>query len=529
MSDKFVMDPRVSFVTQILDEIERGIIKIPRFQRELVWKWEQQRDLLCSIFEGIPIGSILVWSTTLENITYYDSIGPFKLQNSGSLEHGTMQMFLMDGLQRMSTLYTILKHPVDSSSSKDLSKFQVYADLESNSVSNMFYRRDEILREGNNPDSYRFLPMSIIFDHKSFLRFQRQIPPESEYLIDRADDVLISFKNYKVPMIPMHSDKQELITKSFERINTRGTVMSETHMLNALSYSPEFQLLTSLKRYKNEFLDDAYDVDSIDQALILQLIKLQLGKSIYNKNTDSLAKEINDTVLIKVFKGLQKTLDFVQTELHGTSIQAFPYKLQAVGVCHALINEPSIDYRMLKAWVIVTAYTGSFGVTARNSETALEDFAKYLKSGSLSWSLNIKPIISIWNDDINFRNSRYKLSAIAQAEKQDFMFGNNLLGKFNEKKGKYVKRPIEFQFESKKSGFFFVTDRKDDEFSLFKLNSTERDSMFLSAEMMDLIKNGKYEEFREKRERAIFNYELSNVFTPAANILNFTDYRVEGN
>ena len=222
MSDKFVMDPRVSFVTQILEEIEVGIIKIPRFQRELVWKWAQQRDLLCSIVEGIPIGSILVWSTNLDNITAYDAIGPFKLRYDINNSQASQQMYLMDGLQRMSTLYAFIKHPEHTSEDADLSKYQVFADLESTSISDMFLRKDEVIKEGNDPDSFQYLPLKVIFDQKKLMRFMRQIPPEKEHLIDKADDIVISFKNYKVPMIPMRSDKQELVTKSFERINTRG-------------------------------------------------------------------------------------------------------------------------------------------------------------------------------------------------------------------------------------------------------------------------------------------------------------------
>lgn len=524
MSDKFVMDPRVSFVTQILDEIEVGIIKIPRFQRELVWKWEQQRDLLCSIVEGIPIGSILVWSTNLNNITSYDSIGPFKLSYESEITQIPQQMYLMDGLQRMSTLYALIKHPEHTSNSSDLSKYQIFADLESNSISNMFLRKEEIIKDGNKPDSFQYLPLKVIFDQKNLMRFLRKIPHEKDYLIDKADDIVIAFKNYKVPMIPMRSDKQELVTKSFERINTRGTVMSEAHMLNALSYSPEFELLTSIENLKSEYLEDL-DSESIDQTFILQLLKLQLGKSIYDKNTDALAKQVNEELLRNIFSGIRLLLQFTLEQYGVFSIKSYPYKLQALGVCHALIKKPDIDQAKLNAWITVTAYTSAFGTTARNSESALNDWLAYLENNELKWTLNTKPSISLWKDNISFRNTRFKLWALALAYKIDSEKGTKFYKDFQKTKGKLLRKPTEITDKSNRSALFFITNERN--FSLNNISHTDLESMFLNEEMLDKIQREHFDDFREQRETAIFNYEVSHIFIPAANTLKLTNYKIE--
>tara|TARA_Y100000814_G_scaffold223675_1_gene167645 strand:+ start:2615 stop:4192 length:1578 start_codon:yes stop_codon:yes gene_type:complete len=524
VSDKFVMDPRVAFVTQILEEIEHGIIKIPRFQRELVWKWEQQRDLLCSIVEGIPIGSILVWSTNLKNITAYDSIGPFSLKYDDNNEKIPQQMYLMDGLQRMSTLYTIVKHPEYSAMTSDLAKYEVFADLLSNSINNMFLRKQEILSEGGDPSSYQYLPLRYIFDQKQFMRFLRQIPTDEEALIDRADDIVIAFKSYKVPMIPMRSDKQELVTKSFERINTRGTVMSEAHMLNALSYSPEFELLTSLNKFKKQFLNEFHS-DAIYQSFILQLIKLHLGISIYDKNTDSIAKKVNDELLRNIFNGLRSLLHFAKDNYGEASIKAFPYRLQALGVCHALIVEPDFQAEHLKSWVTVTAYAGAFGTTARNSELALEDWIRYISTRELKWSLKTKPTITLWKDNVSFRNTRFKLWALALAQKQDEIVGTKLSERFFELKGKLINKPIEIKDKSKRSANYFLTSKKN--FSLQALSECQSEAYFLNDDMLKELKDENYEEFRELRETAIFNYEVTNIFTPAAETLGLTNYKIE--
>jgi len=46
-------DPHVTFLSQLLDEIKEGIIQVPKFQRPLVWRWEDRLELLRSIRDGI--------------------------------------------------------------------------------------------------------------------------------------------------------------------------------------------------------------------------------------------------------------------------------------------------------------------------------------------------------------------------------------------------------------------------------------------------------------------------------------------
>lgn len=524
MSDKFLMDPRVSFITQILDEIESGTIRIPRFQRELVWNWDQQRELLCSIVEGIPIGSILVWSTKLSNVTSYDSIGPFALNNTIPRQDVIEQkMYLMDGLQRMATLYSILKHPINSANNSNLSEYEIFADLESTNVSDMFLKAKEIVKEGKEPNSFQYLPLKYIYDFKSYIKFHRTIPPGYDHLVDRADDLLMAFKNYKVPMIPMISDDQQLVTKSFERINTRGTHMSETHMLNALSYSPEFELLESLNKFSDKYLSDFENTDEIDQNFILQLSKLQLGHSIYGKNTDKIAKEINDDILEEIFKGIRTFLEFTM-ELNGISkISSYPYKLQATGLCFAFINYPNISKKILTSWVNVTAYTGAFGATARNSESALNDFIQFLKTGVFSWTLKISPAVNIWKDNTNIRSTRFKLWATAQALKQEVELSNNMYYEFQKYKSKYLIKPSDITLNSKKSGYYFI---HKDNFSITDLSLKEIDALFLNTSLISHLEKEQWDEFREEREKIIFNWELNNIFMPSAEALNFTDYVV---
>jgi uncharacterized protein with ParB-like and HNH nuclease domain len=47
-------------IGELREAIEREVVRIPRFQRSLVWTDEQRRNLIDSIFRGYPIGSLLL-------------------------------------------------------------------------------------------------------------------------------------------------------------------------------------------------------------------------------------------------------------------------------------------------------------------------------------------------------------------------------------------------------------------------------------------------------------------------------------
>ena len=70
----YFSDPQVQNLQQIIEDIQRGGLLIPRFQRLFQWTDDQRLTLLQSIREGLPIGSILVWRTTEHKLDTFPEI-----------------------------------------------------------------------------------------------------------------------------------------------------------------------------------------------------------------------------------------------------------------------------------------------------------------------------------------------------------------------------------------------------------------------------------------------------------------------
>ncbi|MCD9468841.1 DUF262 domain-containing protein [Photobacterium iliopiscarium] len=513
MSFNFTAEPRVTFLTQIIKELDEGLLRVPRFQRHYIWDWDQQRDLLCSVMEGLPIGAILIWNTKLQNIRSFNHIGPFKVK---SIDAGYYNSYIMDGLQRLTTLYCMLHHPaeryIDDINNAD--DYFVYCDLSSKNVNDLFILKSALsLEEQNKPN---LMPLHYVFDFKSLIKFQRDIPDGNDCWLDKADEIMGIFKNYKIPVVPLESDSQSLVTKSFERINTRGTVMSEKHMINALSYSENFDLVEEIQCYKDKFLTGIDGWSDISDDILLPILKLNLNISIYDKNTDKIASKLNIKAINDLFSSLKLLSEYSRKYLKINTPDLFPYKLQIIGLAYAFLKKSSdIDIKKLTAWFFITSYTGAFGVTARQSENVLKDFIRFVDDGVFIWKATQNPTVSPLYKMSTFKSARVKIWAFALAENQE----NKAFKLLNMKKGRSVNQIDSIFKNNKKSGMYFISDKPVVLSKLDKCNYTKN---FIDEELVSIFYNKNEDLFEKIRSENIYNYEINEIVKPAAKLLNVT-------
>ena len=88
----------VAKLSTVLDQIDAGTMQLPEFQRGYVWNRDQVRGLMKSLYHGYPVGALLVWETE----------GSTQAVRGGVSSAGQKQM-LLDGQQRVTTLYGIIR------------------------------------------------------------------------------------------------------------------------------------------------------------------------------------------------------------------------------------------------------------------------------------------------------------------------------------------------------------------------------------------------------------------------------------
>ncbi|MEC9386498.1 MAG: DUF262 domain-containing protein, partial [Pseudomonadota bacterium] len=87
-------------ISTLLDQIEIGQIALPEFQRGYVWNRDQVRGLVRSLYKRYPVGSLLAWITDSSEA---------QGRGTSALASGQQVKMLLDGQQRMTSLYGIIK------------------------------------------------------------------------------------------------------------------------------------------------------------------------------------------------------------------------------------------------------------------------------------------------------------------------------------------------------------------------------------------------------------------------------------
>ena len=89
-------------ISNLVDMVERGELRLPEMQRKYVWTSTRVRDLLDSLYRGYPSGTILVWETDSEQ-----SVRDLQVDQAKSAF--STQKLLLDGQQRLTSLSAVIR------------------------------------------------------------------------------------------------------------------------------------------------------------------------------------------------------------------------------------------------------------------------------------------------------------------------------------------------------------------------------------------------------------------------------------
>ncbi len=243
----------------LLDDAANGKIQLPDFQRGWVWDDDRIRGLLASISRGFPVGAIM----TLQ------SGGEIRLKSRmiegvGGEPSNSAESFLLDGQQRLTSLYQSLLHdgPVETHDNRGQRvKRRYYIDMLAAMDANID-REDAIVSVPENRIETKNFGREIVRDLSSREKeFEQHMLP-TEQLMDGmgwilgyngywmgkehpAGDlgtflpecqrlVLDPFINYDLPVIRLsRGTPKEAVCTVFEKVNTGGVTLSMFELVTA--------------------------------------------------------------------------------------------------------------------------------------------------------------------------------------------------------------------------------------------------------------------------------------------------------
>ena len=371
--------PRISPLLAVLESIRDGELLFPDFQRPFVWSDQQRLALFDSVLSGMPIGSFLVWRTDLRLVTKR-RLGPFELPARPDEPTGGSYNYVLDGLQRLSTLYAGLIAPRAGDDPEVAEgRWPVFFDLESDLDEGDESRFKLQRRRRVLPASW--IPLSVL-GHDEHL-WERQSAlfsdgREAEAL--KAKHLARRFAEYEVPLVPVVTRELAKATRTFERVNSQGTPMSEAHMLRALIYGD-----MEIDAQFRAIVDDL-PWPSLDVKVFVNTLKAIKGADMYAGDLRGIADALRGEpgLLKQLRKGLSASVEFLcdHCGIHGE--RALPYAYQLVALARAAvrgIDLQSPDPRdTLTRWFWATTYgemfTGASGPELRRAFDAVETIAQ---------------------------------------------------------------------------------------------------------------------------------------------------------
>jgi hypothetical protein len=325
-------------------------------------------DLLDSVYNQYPIGSLLVWETD-ESIATLDSLGPFAFPEISTAPVG----YLLDGHQRLSTLAGALV-PRDERKLVKQDQDPVRWDL----IWNMEQGRFQHGRPEADPST--LFPLTSLLDT---LRFFNAVERVRATLSDRQDladqyvsqvsQVSRAFQHYRVPVIRIRQTGLSEAVEIFARLNSKGQAMSADQMVSALTYQQQgsrtgFDLAGEISELSAQLGEQNFG--NVDRTTILRAILASIDEDIYKTDWTRLASTKREGMLPILREGVERTavsLDRAITflkELGVTTGRLLPYTMQLALISAYFDSQPNpsaTQLEFLGRWFWVSSFSGWFG------------------------------------------------------------------------------------------------------------------------------------------------------------------------
>ena len=422
-------------ISNILNYVQEDQIAIPEIQRPFVWKGKEVCALIDSLYEGYPIGYLIIWQNS-------------KVRLKGFGKGGTKKI-LIDGQQRVTSLMAAILGKEVLNDAYQYQKIQIAFNPLAEADEPHFAVYDKSLDENKEwiPD------ISVLFKRNfSYRKFEQEYsqlnPGRDISRLEENIDRLKGILKHSVGIIELSFLLDiDVVSEIFIRINLQGKPLNqEDFVMSKISVNEEYDgdlirncidhfchlvkepsFLSVLKKNEAEFLSTEYGkpllwmekpFDAIYVPSYADMLKVVMiscfGKSkvgdlvhllsgrVSNRGETSrkLSKESFRKLGVGVkafveknnFMGFQKAL-----KTHGFISERFIYSQSVMNYCYAMYLKLTMQGikgeerdRLIIRWLIMVLITGHYQSSPET--TVMRDCAVIDKEGFASYLEQIEEL-----------------------------------------------------------------------------------------------------------------------------------------
>lgn len=204
-------------ISELIDDIKKGILILPEFQRGYTWNRQQVRSYLASLYREYPTGSFLIWKTP----------EPQKIR--GTFAEGDIKFFqlILDGQQRLTSIYTLMEGTAPPFYEGE----ELYFNLHFNVLTEEFVYYKPSQMKGK----VEWLPITKFFQMGlgTFLKGDGPLTPEQRaFYMDNFDQLtaLENIRNYLYYLKTVTEPDMQKVVDIFNLVNSSGTRLSKSDL-----------------------------------------------------------------------------------------------------------------------------------------------------------------------------------------------------------------------------------------------------------------------------------------------------------
>ncbi|MFA0181323.1 DUF262 domain-containing protein [Vibrio cyclitrophicus] len=294
----------------LLADIEKGLIKIPQFQRDYVWSKERAAGLIDSILKGYPIGTFITWKTK-ETLRVVKNLGGVELP---PVPEGDFAEYVLDGQQRMTSLFCALKGVQIQRGNKIDDFADIFVDLNASEHEQIVVIDTEELEEGTYISLTNLINAGLTVLAGFDAKYHTKLEEYKQIL-----------QGYNFSLIEVKEAPLDVATEIFTRINVGGKPLSLFEIMVAKTFdaSEEFDLSEKFDELVDRLRDVGYD--TISDATVLQTIALVIGKECKRQNILRLDKKRFIEEWPKVAGAIEAAVDYFKGYYRIPVSRLLPY------------------------------------------------------------------------------------------------------------------------------------------------------------------------------------------------------------
>lgn len=493
-------EPVITRLQTLVKSIKDGEIKLPNFQRPFVWQKMDILNLLDSIYRGYPIGSILLWQTT-EKLSSERSI--MEAVDFSEATESYQSEYLLDGQQRLTSVCGVLYWDGKSKTNK----WNVYFDLD----------KEEFIYS-DNVERTSLFPLNKLLETRSFLKecmkFEHHKSAEKFY--DRAENLLSSIKDYKIAVVKIGDMKLEEVAPVFERINSRGRVLTMLDLMRAATWKDGFDLTKNIDEIVFRLQDRGFG--EINSEIVLKCIAVSAGLGYNKADIDKLRHLSSDELyksVSKVNSSLIKAFSFLNKVGNISDVSLIPFMQQIILLVEFFNHSVDFDSgcsKELKCWFWYTSISKYFsGASTGQNKRDLRKMKEFsLRKTNRLVEANKLDIHDLLFEDFNLRiASSSTMAALLNSRGITVDINGNEIFHRDLRKSKDFFKPLFHSGVKSRSNLSWVLCRGKKDLSLENLASANDDDLkrnFLNREIVNYLQNSDVEGFNLARGKVFSSY-----------------------